>query len=207
MSFDYDMPAIAGIDWATAHRYLPSKEDLQRVLKEMVSGAARETDRLLSYRDAVMKDPSDENFDLFRIQAHALKASVRSIGSDLFDEAFALETAGKEKDGHKVAGDTEHFVNAYLKLADELKVITGEAEGKKSFDAAEFERDIDGIGKAMDAFDVTDLQRLNEKVQSTDVPDSFREWLGKLGEAVRDLESEKVAECCEKIKGLLKELS
>ena len=77
MNNDYDMPAIEGIDWEKAHRYLPTKDTLMGVLREMVSGASKQTDILLKYRDRVAEDPSDENYDLYRVQAHAMKASAR----------------------------------------------------------------------------------------------------------------------------------
>ena len=94
---DYNLPEISGIDWETAHRYIPEKEVLIDVLAEFVCSAKKQTELLKGYKEKVIKNPSPENFASYRIQAHAMKAALRSFGSDLFDAAFALETAGKDE--------------------------------------------------------------------------------------------------------------
>lgn len=205
MSFDYEMPAIPGINWQEAHRYLTTKEDLLRVLSEMVASAVKQTELLAGYRDRVMQDPSDENHDLFKVQAHAMKASVRSIGSDLFDEAYALEIAGRDRDTQSIINNTDHFTERYLKLTDSLRPITGDTDKKGSFDEEQFLKGIKDIREAMDAFDVGTLQESEEKIMSMEVPDIVKEEMSVLEEAVRDLESEKVIECCNRIESIMRD--
>ena len=204
MSNDYDMPLIEGIDWEKAHRYLPTKETLLDVLKEMVAGGAKQTGILLQYRDMVKEDPSDENHDLFKVQAHALKASLRSIGSDLFDEGYALEIAGKDRDTESIINNTETFTQHYLEVCEKLRAITGDTDKKGSFDKEEFIKMIEEIKDAMDAFDIDRLQETTGKVLSMETPDELKDELVILEEAVRDLESEKVTSCCERIEELMR---
>ncbi len=204
MNNDYDMPVIEGIDWEKAHRYMPTKETLMDVLKEMVAGGAKQTDILLQYRDAVKETPSDENCDLFKVQAHALKASLRSIGSDLFDEGYALEIAGRDRDTESIINNTETFVKHYLELCEKLRIITGDADKKGSFDKEEFTKMIEDIKDAMDSFDIERLQEATGKVLSMETPDELKDELVILEEAVRDLESEKVTSCCERIEELMR---
>ena len=203
---DYHMPVIEGVDWEKAHRYVPEKESLLAILREMVAGASKQASLLLKYRDEIKTDPSDENHDLFKVQAHAMKASVRSIGSDLFDEAYALELAGKDRDTETIIRDTDRFADDYLALSDRLRVITGDTDRQEAFDKKAFAERIQEIKTAMDAFDVTLLQGSSSKVMSMETPEILKNELAILEEGVRDLESEKVLGCCERIEDLLRNI-
>ncbi len=203
MSDDYHMPVIGGIDWEKAHRYLTTKEALIEVVSEMVSGAEKQTALLSGYKDAVIKDPSDSAFDAFRIQAHSMKASVRSIGSDLFDEAYALEIAGRDRDADTVKNKTDDFVKDYLALSEKLRTVTPDAGKKSGFDETAFAGGIKDIKEAMEAFDVDTIQKCMEMVLSMEIPELYGEEIRRLEGAVRDLESETVIQSCEKIGKLM----
>ena len=202
---EYDMPQIRGIDWEAAHRYLPSKSLLLGVLDEFIKTASKQTKLLEEYAKAVLENGSKEDYSSFRIQAHAMKSSLRSIGSDLFDEAYALELAGKDENATVVEENTEHFVEEYLALASRLeKVVVVSTSEKKDFNEDEFFEKIGEIKKAMDAFDISALQGAFKGVREMAIPEIYKEWIEKLEPAVRDLDSDEVMTCCQKIEEIRK---
>ena len=196
---EYNMPEVTGIDWEKAYHYMPEKEALIEVLKELVKQSRRQTELMADLRDAVIKDPTPERFADFRIQAHAMKATLRSVGSDLFDIALSLEEAGKEADLEVITEKTGPFLKAYQTVADRFRDIVGEVDGNKSFDRDLFFQKIEEIRKAMDAFDVTKLQDAFGVVRDMDIPAKYSGQIEILENAVRDLSSEQVEECCNAI--------
>ena len=194
---EYHLPQIPGIDWEKAHRYLPTKQMLTETLGEFVRSAAKQTELLIEYRQAVLREPTTENYTAFRIQAHAMKSALRSIGADLFEPAFALETAGREEDPVPIREKTESFIGEYLALTDRLKAITGEDKAKEAFYEPVFFERLYRLKAAMDAFDIATLQETFRKIAAMDIPHSYKEQMVRLETAVRDLDSEQLEECCD----------
>ena len=199
---DYNLPQLPGIDWQKAHRYIPEKTVLITVLKEFVGSAEKETALLEEYKEKIIQHPDPENFASYRIQAHSMKASLRSLGSDLFDEAFALETAGKEENIDPLLSGSDSFCKDYLLLAEQFKAITGECAGRQDFDENVFFDLVEKIDEAMKSFDISTLQESFESLQSMDYPEAFQKQIRLLEPAVRDLDSDTVAECCENMQKL-----
>ena len=199
---DYHLPEIKGIDWETAHRYIPEKEVLFSVLKEYVSSAKKQVTLLQDFREQVLSDPDPDHFASYRIQAHAMKAALRSLGSDLFDSAFALETAGKEEDLEPIQRDTDAFCSAYLDLAERFKVITGDCDIPAAFDETSFFALVEKVASSMAEFDISGLQEAFGAMQSMSLPEQYQKIVDQLEPAVRDLESDVVADCCERLRDL-----
>ena len=193
---DYNMPEVAGIDWEKAYHYMPEKEALIEVLKELVKQSHRQSELLSDLRDAVIKDPAPEKFADYRIQAHAMKATLRSIGSDLFDTALSLENAGKEEDLKAITDKTDQFIRDFQAVADKFRDIVGDVEVNKTFDRDLFFEKIAEIKKAMGAFDVTKLQEAFSCVRDMDIPVKYRGQVELLEAAVRDLSADQVEEYC-----------
>lgn len=197
---DYNLPEISGIDWETAHRYIPEKEVLIDVLTEFVCSAKKQTELLKGYQEKVIKNPSPENFASYRIQAHAMKAALRSFGSDLFDMAFALETAGKDENLMPIERDTGSFCEAFLDLAERFKIITGDCDVGSEFDEEIFFDMVEKADAAMQSFDISALQEAFETMQSMKVPEQYEGIMIEMEPAVRDLEADTVAACCAKLR-------
>ncbi|MCR5545719.1 MAG: hypothetical protein K6F30_04495 [Lachnospiraceae bacterium] len=196
---EYNMPPVAGIDWEKAHHYLPSKELLLEVLTEFVSSADKQANTLTEFKDMVEQNPTPDNYASFRIHAHAMKSALRSIGADLFAEAYELEIAGKEEQKDVILEKTEDFTIEYLSLAESLKVIVGACNKKAAFNEDDFFAEIDEIKDAMTAFDISGLQDAMKRVSEMSIPSEFVDEVGELEEAVRNLVSNRVLECCENI--------
>ena len=196
---DYHMPQIEGIDWEKAHRYIPSKELLLDVLKEIIKQAPEDTKLLTEYKEQVLQDPSEENYTAYRIQAHAMKASLRSIGSDLFDEAYALEIAGRQMQMYPILKDTEAFINDYLALSDTLRGLVDTDQDACGFDEALFFEKIKCVKDAMASFDVTTLQEAFHIVSDMEIPGQYADHINGLKPAVRDLDYDTVMKLCDEI--------
>ena len=199
----YNIPRISGIDWEKAHKYLETKEALIGVLEETVRTCNKQTSALDDLRCKVLENATEENLTAYRIQAHAMKATIRSIGSDLFDMAFALETAGREGDVNKIKESTDEFIVEYRKLVDKLKTIVGECDAVRAFDKEEFAKNLKVIKEAMEAFDVGVLQEAFKSISDMDVPKEYKSLMTKLENAVRDLASDDVLMCCNELGNIM----
>ncbi|MCR5272051.1 MAG: hypothetical protein K6E13_03605 [Lachnospiraceae bacterium] len=196
---DYNMPPIEGINWEKAHGYLPEKEMLLMVLEEYVKTCKKQTKLLAGYRDILRDEASDENFASYRIQAHAMKSTLRSLGAELFDMAYSLEMAGKEKSSETIMAKTDIFIEEYTALSEKIRGIVGDCDRKKTFDGNLFFVKIKEIKNAMDIFDVTTLQEAARTVLDMELPTEYEKDVSCLEEAVRNLDSDTVEECCERL--------
>ncbi|MCR4673699.1 MAG: hypothetical protein K5675_01715 [Lachnospiraceae bacterium] len=194
---EYNMPPIAGIDWEKAFHYLPTKDLLMEVLQEFVSSADNQTTKLSEFRDDVEREPGEAHFASFRIHAHAMKSSLRSIGSDLFEAAYELEVAGKEQRLDVILEKTDDFTIEYLSLAESLKVIVGEKKKESGFDEQAFFEEITIIRNTMNAFDIAGLQGAMKNIRDMEIPGVFADKVETLENAVRDLASDEVLKTCD----------
>ncbi len=199
---DYNLPEITGIDWETAHRYIPDKDVLLSVLKEFVGSAKKQTELLKEYQRKVLENPSPENFASYRIQTHAMKASLRSLGSDLFDRAFALETAGKEENLLPIERDTNSFAEDYLRLSESFRIITGDCDSESEYDEEAFFALVDKTEAAMQSFDISALQEAFERIQTMRLPAQYEGIIRDMEPAIRDLETDIVIDCCTRLREL-----
>lgn len=199
---DYNLPQISGIDWETAHRYIPEKDVLITVLKEFVGSAKKQTALLKEYQQKVLETPNPENFASYRIQAHAMKAALRSLGSDLFDRAFALETAGKEENLLPIERDTDSFTEDFLHLSDRFRIIVGDCDSGSAYEEETFFALVDQTETAIQSFDIPALQQAFESMQTMQLPARYGEIIRDLEPAVRDLETDAVMECCVRLREL-----
>ncbi|MCR5107530.1 MAG: hypothetical protein K6B28_05140 [Lachnospiraceae bacterium] len=194
---EYIMPYIEGIDWERAFHYMPDKRILLNVIGEIVASAASQTDKLIKLKNAVEKDPSGANFREYSVQAHSMKTTLRSIGSELSEEALLLEEAGNDNSQSLIVEKTDPFVRKYLKLTDMLKVYVSGEKKPDVFDKEEFLERIDSIRKAMEAFDINTLQSDMRFLLDMDIPDFCPDEVRSLEAAVRDLDTDRVMISCD----------
>ena len=195
----FNVPVIPGIDWEKSHKYLENEAVLRDVLTEMVRTCDKQTTVLDMLRVKVLGDVTRENLDAYRIQAHAMKATIRSIGSDLFDMAFALETAGREGDVAKIRECTDEFIEEYRRLVDKLKAVVGECDTLRAFNKEEFIDKLEIIKNSMNAFDVRALQEAYRSIADMEIPKECKALVDKLEKAVRDLTADDVIMYCNEL--------
>ena len=195
----FNVPVIPGIDWEKSHKYIETEEALRGVLAETVRTCDKQTAALDKLRLNVLEDATEENLTAYRIQAHAMKATIRSIGSDLFDMAFALETAGREGDVVKIREGTDEFIKEYRQLAAKLKEVVGECDALRAFNKEEFVDKLGVIRNSMSEFDVRTLQDAYRSIADMEIPKESKVLMEKLEKAVRDLAAEDVIMYCNEL--------
>ena len=194
---DYSMPEVAGIDWEKAHRYIPTKSLLLEVLKEFVLSTDSQCEKLIGFRDEVLSKGTPEVFAEYRIQAHSMKSSLRSLGADLFDLAFELETAGKEEDTKTIEEKTNAFINEYKELSGVLQKMVGAQKTTIEYNRDLFLVLVGKIKRAMEQFQVSELQQnVDKQFSIEDIPSEMRPVMDELKIAARDLDMDTVVECC-----------
>ena len=198
---DYNLPVIEGVDWEKAYHYMPNKEVLVEVLKEFVFSSEEQIERLMSLKEELKENSGYEAFEMFKIQAHAMKAGLRSIGSDLYDPAYRLEIAGNEFNIDVILAETDEFVKNYRELAAKLDTIVGENE-RTAYNEEVFFECIDRISRGMDTFDISLLQDAVKDIKNMDIPEKYKASVGALEDAARDLSSEEVAALCGAIRSM-----
>jgi signal transduction histidine kinase/DNA-binding response OmpR family regulator len=101
------------------------KKRVTETLPNLLSIFALDAKRALPVLESTLenvKNATDNDLNLFTINAHGIKSALANIGeSELSHIAFALEKAGKEKDRDTIAKETQ-------KLVDSLKEIVAKAE-------------------------------------------------------------------------------
>ncbi len=202
---EYSMPPVEGIDWEKAHQYMPEKEVLLDVLREFVTSCDEQIERLVSFMRALETSATDDGFTAYRIQAHAMKAGLRSLGSDLFDMALSLEEAGRDHSLTVISERTGPFTEEYRGLAERLEPLAGKAEGKSAFDDALFLDKLKVLEEAMDSFDIGTLRDAIKEIRNMQAPDKYFRGLENLETAVRDLDSDGVRTSCESLRELARE--
>ena len=122
---------IEELDLEKARRHLPTQEQLLSAIKRFITICDAQVEELKQYRDSVRDDFASDDFMSYRIQAHTMKSLLRSIGADLFDEAYELEKAGRNENLDMILKYTDDFVEKYLCLADRLRDALGEEDTER----------------------------------------------------------------------------
>jgi len=103
----------------------------------LLSAFVRDVKSILPVFESVLKnimDISDSDLHLFTIKAHAIKSALANIGeTELSEDAFVLEKAGKERDKSIILQKTQELIDALNLIIEKNK---GEAE-ENSVDADE----------------------------------------------------------------------
>jgi len=199
---EYNLPKVGGVSWEKAYHYMPDKALLLEVLKEFVKSASQQVDLLKGMKEDVEREPNEDHFASFRIQAHAMKANLRSLGADLFDPALELEEAGRDGDRDTILTKTESFLAAYLALAEKLQAVVGDCKTEKAFESDNFYEAVSTVKAAMDAFDIPVLQLAFKTMQEMELPDQYRREVKLMEPAVRDLDADRVLEICDRLEAM-----
>ena len=192
------------LDLEKAHHYLPTEKMLKDVLKEFAQSAGEQIENLKQLKQSIEDGEAEEDFSAFRTQAHAMKSNLRFIGSDLFEEAFLLEQAGRDGKKDVVTEHTDGFLVRYREVADFAAKITGGIEEKASFDEELFFEKIREIRETMKGFRINELQDAMKTIRGMDIPAKYQEEVKMLEIAVRDLSSEDVFSSCDWLENMKK---
>ena len=104
------------IDKASAMRYSAGDEELYREVLEEYCRQEKE------YAGKLQKHLDEQNWNEFRIIAHAIKGASLLVGANNFSEkAKEMEFAVKEEKYEKICNEGQEFINNYSKLVRKLE--------------------------------------------------------------------------------------
>ncbi|MCR4797748.1 MAG: response regulator [Lachnospiraceae bacterium] len=120
-------PAIPGVDWKIAVENLLNEDLIKKAIAKMVEITPEMKQQLRSWRDAVLLDEKDDRaYEEYETQAHAMKANARTIGSDIMEQAYMLECAGRDRKKDVILNETEVFLEEWDSLIEYLDAYVKE---------------------------------------------------------------------------------
>ena len=134
------------------------------------------------------------------VRVHGMKSTARVIGA-LSLSAFAerLEEAGNKGDTDTIDAEIDTFVEEYRSLGDKLKQIEEEAPEETPEDLPEIseeklEKLYSQLKRHLDKADYDEIDRIGEKLATVRVPESEKERVERIKEAISLLEYEQIEE-------------
>lgn len=124
------LPVIRGIDWMEATKHLPTREVLFATLNEF----RRSIDSESKIFDECIADiDNEDNLEMLRIKAHALKGAAAMIGAEMLSEgAKDIEIAAREHDIQGIREKYPYMINYYRTFKDRLKEFDSGTEEKRT---------------------------------------------------------------------------
>ncbi len=134
------------------------------------------------------------------VRVHGMKSTARVIGA-LSLSAFAerLEEAGNKGDTETIDAEIDRFVEDYRSLGDKLKRIEEEApeetpEDLSEISGEELEKLYSQLKRHLDKADYDEIDLIGEKLTTVRVPESEKERVEQIKEAISLLEYEQIEE-------------
>ena len=92
-----DLPSVEGLDWSFAWLHLPSVDLLRESLGEFYTLIPVQSKKLQAMYEALLKEPTEEAWENYRILVHAMKGLAATVGIiPLAGPAKILEFAAKD---------------------------------------------------------------------------------------------------------------
>jgi signal transduction histidine kinase/DNA-binding NarL/FixJ family response regulator len=110
------LTSIEGLDYETALFHCGDDEEiLEEIIEDLVAECPERVERMKKNLEA-------DNINGYRIDAHAIKSSMATIGlNDLSERAKKHEFAAKDNDTAFILGDADDFINAYVEVCRKLE--------------------------------------------------------------------------------------
>ena len=209
-AFDmYNLPSIEGIDWNSARKNLPNSEMFWEILEAYANSAVGDTNELNnSYNAGVLID-NQEQLNLYRIKAHAMKNSAATIGAtSLSEEAKALEYAARDIDLSYIKANHDSFIEHYLRTAQAIQqdVFHKDSFTENVINNNELLRNLNIIRQAVENYDTITLNNLSFKLsQNSFETEDIAENVHILLEAIKTFDIDKINQTLEDLRNLLQD--
>ena len=181
-----------GLDSASAIKALGSATLYNRIVEEYFRFGAEKY-------DSIRKAYETEDYSDYTIRVHALKSSSRQIGAmDLGNLAEELEKAGKANDTETIRKKTDHMLEVYGKLLDDLSVYYPK-------DAGDDEKPLIGddvlkeqlrlLRSACEDLDMDAMEAVAGELRKYSYSDDLKDGMERLLHAIDNIDTEE----CEKL--------
>ena len=205
----YNLPSIEGIDWNSARKNLPNADMFWEILKTYANSAVGDTNELdNSYNAGVLID-NQEQLNLYRIKAHAMKNSAATIGAtSLSEKAKALEYAARDMDLSYIKANHDSFIKHYLRTAQAIQqdVFHKDSFNENVLNNNELLRNLNIIRQAVENYDTITLNNLSFKLsQNSFETEDITENIHILLEAIKTFDIDKVNQALEDLRNLIQD--
>ncbi len=205
----YNLPSIEGIDWNSARKNLPNSEMFWEILEAYTNSAVGDTNELdNSYNAGVLID-NQEQLNLYRIKAHAMKNSAATIGAtSLSEEAKALEYAARDRDLSYIKANHDSFIEHYLRTAQAIQqdVFHKDSFMENVLNNNELLRNLNIIRQAVENYDTITLNNLSFKLsQKSFETEDIAENVHILLEAIKTFDIDKINQTLEDLRNLIQD--
>lgn len=205
----YNLPSIEGIDWNSARRNLPNSDMFWEILEAYANSAVGDTNELNNSYNAGVLINNQEQLNLYRIKAHAMKNSAATIGAtSLSEEAKALEYAARDIDLSYIKANHDSFIEHYLRTAQAIQqdVFHKDSFMENVINNNELLRNLNIIRQAVENYDTITLNNLSFKLsQKSFETEDIAENVHILLEAIKTFDIDKVNQTLEDLRNLIQD--
>ncbi len=202
-----DLPMVEGLDWEIAWLRLPSMDLLKGGLSDFYELLLSQSKKLSSQYDDLMASGSDEAYDAYRIQVHAMKGSANTLGIfPLGGMAKVLEFAARDHELERIVALHTTFIQEWESYREKLKGVfdIGAEEAAVEKEQAEdwmLETFLTTLSSAMADMDVDTADAILAKMKGYHFTDEADALIPDLSAAVAELNEDAVNEIIGKILG------
>jgi len=177
---------IADLDTDEARRLLGSDELFYRVLNEYRK-------KIKSKANIIQNALTDEDWERYTIEVHALKSASKQIGAmELGELAAALEKAGNERDITSIKIMTPELLNRYIDYYDQLAPYCDDdsADGteKPLIDDTLLPQIFERLKNALDDLDLDVMEEISQELQKYSYDESHQAKCAALLEALANMD-------------------
>ncbi|MBR4514555.1 MAG: response regulator [Lachnospiraceae bacterium] len=189
-----------GLDNEAAIKGLGTPELFAKIVEEYYrSGRAK--------HDSIKEAYDTEDWTNYTIRVHALKSSSRQIGAaELGEMAAELEKAGNAQDIDYIRANNAAALDAFDDLLLRLsgyfpdEQSNEDAAEKPEITVEEFEALETELSEACDSLDMDGMEAVKDKLKGFAVPEAAKEALGKLYDAIDDIDTDACMELISELK-------
>lgn len=182
----YDFSSLKNIDAAQGLRYSEQQDTYAGVLGDF--------HRFIEKNAGIIESAAKmRREDDYVREVHKLKSSARLIGAaELSELARELEQRGREQDWDAIERKTPQLLEKYREFLEILRPFAkerAEAVGEE-MPAAELENELEGLKKALSAFDYDSSMEVLARLDGRVLPERVRETYDALHESIESFEFE-----------------
>ncbi|MCR4588482.1 MAG: response regulator, partial [Lachnospiraceae bacterium] len=205
-----DLPIVEGLDWSVAWLHLPKMDLLQESVKEFYELLPVHGDKLQSMYQSLVEGGTEEAFDAYRIQVHAMKSSAATLGIiPLAGMAKVLEFAARDHNTDRILQVHPTFMEEWFSYQEKLTGLfgIGEETEKQAAEAGILDGFITVLSAALADMDIDTADDVMNRMKGYAFPDEIQALIPSLSAAVADLDEEGANGIMQKMKELEQALS
>ncbi len=189
------------LDCKRAAGALGSTELLDRIVEEYYRGGGKSLDGLQAAYES-------EDWDDLTRRVHTLKSASRQIGAfELGDRAETMEKAGNARDMDYIRAEYDGLIRSYRELLDSLSEYFPDAEEADEASLEEINGDVlkelfAQLSEACENLDMDMMDETGEKLKGYRFPDSKKEKVKALLEAIGNIDVEACTDIINEFGGL-----